>query len=51
MPDAEKQGAAKSRRTAEKWGRLFWSTHRSINRNLGKWTDSKGRNHKWNDEL
>jgi hypothetical protein len=52
VPLAQKKAGAKAKDTAEKWSlACHWSTHRKINSKRGLWTDSKGRDHKWNDEL
>jgi hypothetical protein len=52
LPQAERQGLAKSKKTVEKWANeLKWNTHRSINRASGKWVDSRRKEHNWNEEL
>jgi len=52
IPQAEKLAGAKAKDTANKWTTVcHWSTHRKINTKRGLWTDSKGRDHKWNHEL
>lgn len=52
VPEARKLAGAKAKRTGEKWAiGTHWYTYRVVNRERGVWTDSKGKDHKWNDEL
>jgi len=51
VPDAEKTAAAKEPEIAKKWGKLHWSTHKAINRDRGTWTNTKGVEHHWNDDM
>jgi hypothetical protein len=52
VPEVQNLAGAKARRTAEKWAfGTHWSTHRVVNRERGVWKDSRGKDHKWNDEL
>jgi hypothetical protein len=52
VPQAEKSAGAKAKETAEKWASTcHWSTHKKVNSKRGLWTDSRSRNHKWNDDL
>jgi hypothetical protein len=51
-PEAERMAAKQAKGTAEKWAAgCHWSTHRCVNRVRGLWEDSKGKVHKWNDDL
>ncbi|TVY53027.1 Nuclear GTPase SLIP-GC [Lachnellula cervina] len=51
VPGAEKIAAAKAPEIAKKWGKLRWNTHKTVNHHRGTWTNSKGDEHHWNDDI